>query len=187
MEGEIWRPVYGYEGLYEVSNFGKVRSVNRWVPNGKGGTISLNSVALRPSVNTFGYFMVNLCKCGKTNTRLVHRLVASSFLKNEHGKKIVNHIDGNKKNNYVSNLEWCTASENTKHAYSIGLMRITECMRKTMNRSRAVVRIDMFGNSKTYHSLTSASICESVSLTSIANNLAGRSKYCKGGKMFKYA
>lgn len=103
---EKWKPIVDYEGLYEVSNLGQVRSIPR--SRCKGGI-------LKPHINK-GYEYVHLCKNGKPYYAKVHRIVADAFLEVIPGKTHVNHIDGNKTNNHVSNLEWCTALENLKHA-----------------------------------------------------------------------
>ncbi len=110
---ELWKDVPGYEGCYKVSNKGKVKSLSRKFS--RGDKIMLNQK------NKQGYEFVGLsnangCKCVK-----VHRLVALCFINNRNYKPEVNHIDGNKSNNCVSNLEWSTVSENRQHAYDTGL------------------------------------------------------------------
>jgi hypothetical protein len=110
---EEWREIKDFEGIYEVSNFGNVRSLM----SKKDGFRNL-----KLSANNTGYFMVRPHKGGLGKTCKVHRLVAETFIPNPYNKRTVNHIDGNKTNNHVSNLEWSTHSENTQHAYDIGLM-----------------------------------------------------------------
>jgi len=121
MTNEHWIPILGYEGLYEVSDFGLVRSITRSVKT-KGGKqrISKGHV-LRITVNS-GYATVQLSRSGKTKTFKVHRLVATSFIPNPLDLPEVNHIDGNKLNNVIANLSWCTKSQNVQHAYDMGLM-----------------------------------------------------------------
>lgn len=102
---EIWKDVIGYEGLYQVSNLGRVKSFKFKNERLLGGTINHN-----------GYRVVNLTKNGITKHKFVHRLVANAFIDNPQGKPFVNHIDSNPLNNMVSNLEWCTQSENVHHA-----------------------------------------------------------------------
>lgn len=108
MENEIWKDVVGYEGLYEVSNTGKVRN---------------NKTKINKSIilDTKGYVRVVLYRNGKPIFKRVHRLVAKAFIANHLNKLQVNHIDGNKNNNYVSNLEWVTNQENMTHAIKNGL------------------------------------------------------------------
>jgi DNA-binding XRE family transcriptional regulator len=105
---ENWKPIEGYEGLYEVSDQGRVRNVKR------GRLLSACKV-------THGYLAYGLSKGGKTRSLLAHRLVAKAFILNPENKPQVNHIDGVKSHNFVSNLEWATAEENLWHAERIGL------------------------------------------------------------------
>lgn len=104
---EIWVPIKGYEGLYEVSNFGRVRSLN-YRHTGQTNVLS-------PGENKRGYLKVNLWKMGKNNIYSVHRLVAEAFLPNWFDDPVVNHIDENPSNNNVENLEWCSQQYNTNH------------------------------------------------------------------------
>ena len=109
---EEWRDVAGYEGLYQVSNCGRVKSFQK-------DKIKI----LKSSVSPFGYLRVVLCKDFNKKNRFVHVLVAQAFIPNPDNKPQVNHIDGNKKNNHVSNLEWMTRSENIIHAFANGLSK----------------------------------------------------------------
>ncbi len=118
---EIWKPVVGFEGLYEVSNTGKIKSLKRQrITKGNGITIS-NERMLKPKINKFGYSTVCLFKNAKRKYCMVHRIVAMAFIPNQYNKSEVNHKDGNKINNHVSNLEWNTSTENKRHAYETGL------------------------------------------------------------------
>lgn len=101
---EIWKSVEGYDGLYEVSSFGRVKSLS----NDK----SRKEKILKPASNGCGYLNVNLHNEGKNKNFLVHRLVASAFLENPGNFPEVNHKDEDKKNNSVDNLEWCTRAYN---------------------------------------------------------------------------
>ena len=109
---EEWRDIEGYEGLYQVSSLGNVRSQRRKTT--KGGLLKI-------AKNPCGYSFVNLCKNGKASLKRIHRLVAEAFVPNPNGYSDVNHIDGNKENNKASNLEWVTRSANINHAYKTGL------------------------------------------------------------------
>ena len=115
MEDIIWRPVVGYEGLYEVSNTGQVRSLNRYV-KGKGKSYRLQKgKMLSPIKNKDGYLQVNLCCNGKNKMFLVHRLSAQAFLPNPDNLPEINHKDEDKTNNIVDNLEWCDRSYNNNY------------------------------------------------------------------------
>lgn len=115
----MWKSILGYEGFYEVSDEGVVRTVPRRV-SCKGGTRMVPS-KIRKFDITAGYYDVTLCKEGKTRTFLVHRLVAEAFIPNPENKEMVNHKDGNKQNNNADNLEWVTRAENDLHASLTGL------------------------------------------------------------------
>lgn len=115
VEEEIWKDVVGFEGLYMVSNLGRVKSLNY---NHTGQERILRANGKR-------YLMVVLSKNKKKYPLLVHRIVATAFAPNPQNKKTVNHIDGNKLNNNDWNLEWNTQSENHKAAFKLGLMSQT--------------------------------------------------------------
>jgi hypothetical protein len=109
MTTEVWRDIQGYEGLYQVSSHGRVKSLKR------GGRL----VVL--TISKFGYQCISLYKKYHRLPVKVHRLVAEAFIPNTENKSQVNHKDGNKTNNHYSNLEWVTPSENISHAYKNGL------------------------------------------------------------------
>lgn len=113
---EIWLPIKDFEGLYEVSDYGRVRSLKAPGRGNHCGWI-LKQAVLK------GYCVVHLSKKGKFYNRYVARLVAQAFIPNPENKPTVNHRNGRDKlNNEVANLEWATISENTRHAYATGLM-----------------------------------------------------------------
>ena len=120
LDNEIWIPVIGYEGLYEVSNEGKVKSLKRFNPkSGKHGMWYKERI-LKTREDKDGYLVTHLTKEGKAKLLKIHRLVLSSFY-GEVKDLQVNHIDGNKQNNHLDNLEWSTCSDNQIHAHKIGL------------------------------------------------------------------
>ena len=126
---EIWKDICGYEGLYQVSNLGRVKSLERQVRNHRSGSTRLiKEHFISPTDNGNGYKIVGLHK-GRRNQKYVHRLVAEHFLSNPKEKKYVNHLDYDTSNNAVSNLEWCTQLENVKYS--------TERMRKPKKKCRS--------------------------------------------------
>ena len=124
---EEWRPIEGYEGLYEVSNTGRVRSLDMYV-KGKSYRLHKGKV-LSPGKNKNGYLKVNLHYNGKRETITVHRLVAQAFIENPDNLPQVNHKDEDKTNNNVDNLEWC----DVKYNLSYGTARIRERDTKIKN------------------------------------------------------
>lgn len=120
MEKEIWKPIKNYEGLYEISNLGKVRSLPRLKHFGER-IYTTKTRILRSSDNGYGYKIVTLCKNNKHKKAYVHHLVAQTFIPNHNKLPEINHIDGIKENNAVDNLEWITRADNIKHAIATGL------------------------------------------------------------------
>lgn len=134
---EQWKDIDAYEGMYQVSSHGRVRSLDRKDHRGRfwKGRI-LKQVKIKS-----GYYQVTLLKIGKQKQIGVHRLVALAFVPNENKPKIINHKDGNKTNNFASNLEWVTVSENTKHAYDMDLINKGEKHHKAKLQNEQVIEI----------------------------------------------
>ena len=122
---ETWRAVPGYEGYYEVSNMGDVRSIDRHIVDKRGLNYCIKGKLLSKCNTSQGYLVVVLSKNGKSKTISIHRLVATAFLPNPKNLYAVNHKDGNKKNNCITNLEWCTLEYNNIHAMMNGLAPAT--------------------------------------------------------------
>ena len=111
LEGEQWKPVRGFEGLYEVSTTGRIKSLPK--------VGSRCEKLLKQRDNGFGYLICQFMKNNKRITMSTHRAVALAFIPNPDNKKQVNHKDGNRHNNSVENLEWCTNSENQLHKFHV--------------------------------------------------------------------
>lgn len=158
MNNEKWKPVVGYEGLYDVSNYGRIKSKKR--SGTRGGII-------RPKTRR-GYFCVDLCKQDKRKTVDVHRLVAEAFIPNPKGKPQVNHKDEDKKNNVVENLEWCTCAYNINYGTAIKRMVTTQEKRRTPF-------IDL-ETGEVYKSRTEYANEKGISRGYVSNLLAGRRK-----------
>lgn len=151
---EEWRDIEGFEGLYQVSNLGQVKSLR-------------TGILLRQAKNKFGYLLCVLCVKGDMNSKRVHRLVAQAFLENPSNLPQVNHKDGNKANNNVENLEWCTCSENTRHAVSNELFSTSK-------------KIRVVETGKVYTSIGSCARDISGSGANISHCLYGKRKTHKG-------
>ena len=115
---EIWKEIKGFEGEYEVSNLGRIRSMDRMI-NGRFYKSKIRSIKITPNV----YPKICLCSINGDRTARIHRLVAENFIPNPDNKKEVNHIDGDKTNNRVDNLEWVTPTENKIHNHRLGITR----------------------------------------------------------------
>lgn len=119
---EVYKPIKDFEGKYEISNFGNVKSLARRVRNTtRNTTRELPEIILSPKVGTSGYLEVTLNTPTYSKTKRIHRLIAEHFLPLVEDKNVINHKDGNKLNNSISNLEWVTQAENAKHAFDTGL------------------------------------------------------------------
>jgi hypothetical protein len=117
----LWKDIKGYEGLYQISNFGEIKSLKRKV-NFRNFKRTINEKILKPYKDSNNYLKINLSKNKKSKMFLVHRLVAKAFINNVNNKNQVNHKDNNHSNNNVNNLEWVNQSENIQHAYDNGFM-----------------------------------------------------------------
>lgn len=170
---EQWRDIAGYEGLYQVSDHGRVKRVDR-------GNI------LVPCRTTDGYLRVKLCRHGVQCSICVHRLVAAAFIQNQDNKPEVNHIDGNKTNNRADNIEWVTHHENVLHACRTGLRDREEYRRTAIangkKASRAIIRSD----GVVFDSMSEAARAIGKTQTAVFNVCKGIRKTA-GGYGFKYA
>lgn len=117
---EKWSPIKEYEDYYAISNFGNVKSVERKVKNRNGYRIVKERI-LKPSISNKGYYLVALSKNGKSHTLAIHKMVMEHFNRCAFDYEVINHIDHNKLNNNISNLEYITQKENVKDAWNNGL------------------------------------------------------------------
>lgn len=134
---EVWKDVAGYEGLYQVSNRGNVKSLDRVSEHRISGKITLKGKPVAKSFNG-NYYFVNLTKDGKTKRPMIHRLVAVAFLPNPDNSPCINHKDENKLNNAVENLEWCNHKYNSNYGTCID--------RSREKKEKEVLQYDLAGN-----------------------------------------
>ena len=135
---ELYAPIKGFEGLYEVSTWGNVRSLDRWVIYKNGSKHFYKGKIFKPEYNIDGYLVVTFSKNQKKTKYRVHRLVAEAFIPNPENKPEVNHKDEVKSNNYRTNLEWMTTKENINYG--------THTKRSAEKRSKKVYQYDLQGN-----------------------------------------
>ena len=117
---EIWKDIPGYDGFYQISDFGRVKSLYRKVPHPTIGSQTIREKIKAPTKNVKGYIKIALCKEGKYGYFSSHRLVGLAFIPNPNNLPWINHKNLITFDNRVQNLEWCTESENTKHAWDNG-------------------------------------------------------------------
>ena len=120
---EVWKDINGYEGCYQVSNLGRIKSLDRMTNNQYGEYFMKGRILKNSIIKEKGYCRVSLNNGNGKISKRVHRLVAEAFIPNPENKPEVNHKDGNKLNNCVSNLEWCTNKENIEHSIRTGLKK----------------------------------------------------------------
>lgn len=118
---EIWKDIDGYEGYYQISNFGNIKSLKRKVNTRGNGFRQLNEKVIRPLMTSSGYLNVIASREQKRQTFIIHHLVAQYFLGNKPEKCVIDHIDGNKLNNHVSNLKYVSPAENSRKRYDAKL------------------------------------------------------------------
>ena len=171
---EVWKDIEGYEGLYKISNYGEVWSERR-------------QRLLKKNKNNRGYYVVGLNKNNNQKQFTVHRLIAINFIDNPSEKPCVNHIDENKTNNHVSNLEWCTHKENSNHGTAI--KRREETMKHSSKWERYIER----KKKETSKPIIGISIDNGEIIEFPSMNEAGRNGYqisniflCANGKRSKH-
>lgn len=185
---EIWKSIKDYEGLYQISNYGRVKSLEKYVKRRKCGIKYFPEIIMKPVSDKDGYLSVTFNVDGKAKTFKVHRLVAQAFIPNPNDKPQVNHKDGNKKNNNVDNLEWVTGKENIQHAYKTNLMNQSGENNAMYGRLGAdnpnsipIIQLNKYTNQKIkeYDSMASAGRELGVNISKIC-------ECCKGKRLSAY-
>ena len=141
---EIWADIIEFNGCYQISNMGRVRSTDRYVNHWRGGKRKVEGKIKTLTLNFGGYLTVGLCENSRMHTRFVHRLVAIAFVPNPSNYDHVNHIDENKLNNTPINLEWCTHKYNMN--YGTRTERATKSNLNHKNKSKMVSQSTLDGD-----------------------------------------
>jgi len=172
IEEEVWKDISGFEGYYQVSNLGRVRSLDRKFWSEKRGTFCSNEGRVLKLRESRGYLNITLHKKYKPITRLVHRLVAEAFIPNPKNLEYVNHKDENKSNNRLENLEWCTAKYNSYYGEN--------------SRTRPIIGTNILtGEQTTYPSIMEAARSGGFNQSTISSVCKGkRNKH--GGHYWQY-
>lgn len=173
---EIWKDIKDYEGIYQVSNKGRIKSLARQIRYKNGKIINRKEQILKES-NLNGYLQVPLSKDGKFTHKYIHRLVAQAFLDNYKEDLEVNHIDFNRSNNNVENLECITKYENTMYSYKSNRIPIPPAQ-----EPKEIICLE---DNKHFDSIKDASAYYGINSSLICNQLKGRIKSTHG-KVFKY-
>lgn len=183
---EIWKDIKNYEGIYQISNLNKVKSLSRILLDITGRKQAIKERIMVQSINNSGYKYVPLSKNNSVINHHIHRLMAETFIANTENKPQINHIDSNKLNNNLTNLEWCTQSENIIHAFNNG--KIIPWLKgkkgKEVPFSKPLVQLDLNDNLICeYDSIASANRITNIDkgdISKVCNNkrkLAGGYKW----------
>ena len=171
MDKEIWKDIPNYEGLYQISNYGRIKSLYNYKRNGTN--------ILKPRIKK-GYYCIGLRKKGKRKWIGIHRLVGQTFIPNPNNYPCINHKDENPLNNYVENLEWCTVKYNNCYGTRI------ERARNSIKTKRKVLKYDLKGNFiKEYESISEAGRKNKILPSGIVSCCKGKYNNC-GGYVWKY-
>lgn len=177
---ENWKDIKGYEGLYQVSDLGRVKSLERdiYFPN---GTVNrhIEEKILVPILNVYGYSFVNLHKNGTSKAILIHRLVAMAFIENPENKSQINHKNEVKTDNFVENLEWCDSAYNANYGTRNARMIQNRRSYKLGNNPKAKA-IFCEELNKTFDCITSAEEELGISVSSISQACKGKQKTAGG-------
>jgi hypothetical protein len=187
---ETWKSIEGYSDIYEISDYGNVRSIDRTYYDSNGFLHKLKGRTLKPTINKYGYLQVGLSLNSKIKSFTVHTLVAKAFILNPDNKLTVNHKDGNKLNNKKDNLEWATKSEQAIHALNNGLRTMPNVWKgkygSKHGASKRVVQCTFTGNKiKEYDSIIEAANENKIN-PSLISGVCNGNKKTSGGFKWKF-
>ena len=184
MMNEIWKDIEGYEGKYQVSSFGRVRSLDRMVPTVHNATRMVKGKTLTPWTDRYGYHHVNLWRDCKMKSQQVHRLVAAAFIKNPDGLPEVNHKNEDKTDNRVENLEWCNTDYNINYGNRTKKVSATRISQAILGKG--VEQLTISGEHvRTYDSIREASRATGADKAVIVRCCKGKTQTA-GGYRWRY-
>ena len=187
---EVWKNIPEYEDCYQVNNFGRIKSLSRKIKHKNNQIHNIKEQIIKPHLtgylsNNSQYKRVELSKNNISKGFSIHRLVAEAFIDNPENKCCVNHIDGDKHNNKVENLEWVTISENNQHAYKLGL-KVSK-KGKYSSKSKKIVQKTKSGEIiKVWDCLSCINIDNNFVYQYVSRVLSGKRKHYKGFKWEYY-
>lgn len=186
MSTEIWKDIIGYEGQYQISSYGKIKSMERILPpNSFHSKRHKKEKILNGSKDCAGYLRIRFSNNGvKSKYLSIHRLVAIYFIPNPFNLPEVNHLKGIKSDNRASELEWCTRSENQYHAYATGLKKPAKSTMggKWNKRSKPIIQIFEDGTTKVWEGIRMAGRELNLNPSNLWSVIHGRAKTCGGFK-----
>lgn len=185
MENEIWKDIPGYVGIYQVSNYGRIKSLSRLIYRKNGQISKTQGKILSPGIDKYGYYIVVLCN-GKKETKTVHRIVALAFINNPNNLPEIDHKDGNRKNNKVENLRWVTRKENANNP--ISKLRYSHAAKQIKNYKYLMQSVRQIKDGKViaeYESMREAERQTNIAHSSIKKAINGKLKNA-GGFQWEY-
>lgn len=189
MEREIWKDIKGFEGLYQVSNMGRVKSLGRLVATKNGKTYCVKEKIMSIHIDKQGYQCVHLRKSGGFQyEKKIHQLVGIAFIPNPDNKPFIDHINTIRDDNRIENLRWCTSKENSNNSLTKIKMSSSQKGKTGVisNHHKSIMQFDINGNLlKQWDTITEAAKCTGTNRTSIVSCANGKYKMA-GGYIWKY-
>lgn len=185
---ERWLPIPGYEGHYEVSDIGRIRSLDRYVSHARSGKQFVRGKVLAVPLDTHGYPRVVLSIDGRFKSWAVHRAMLAAFEPRADWRQMhVNHKDGKTQNNHLGNIEWCTASENRLHSYRVLKTNNPQLGKKGVLSplSKPVVGVRIDGGERKHYRATTDVLVDGFKPSDVLGCVGGRQKSHKGWMWFK--